>query len=287
VVISTIRGLLLFSGYQMEIEKITVIGGDVSSIDLGTCLDDSSLKEIKKALAEYSVLFFRDQQLTGDQLLDLGRRFGELFVQPVFGDLFQELLILSNDEKRPPVLNTFHQDMTGLDCPPGEHLLYALVVPDGGGDTIWSCNYAAFEALSDKIQLFLSGLKATHSILYAYKSAFEKMPDGAARRAKITKNHPPVRHPVIRTHPVTGRKGLFVNRFFTECIDEMKKSESDMLLNYLFQQIETPEFCVRLKWRPGTLAIWDNRCTSHYAVADYYPQKRRMQRVSICGDRPI
>jgi len=271
----------------MEIEQIAVIGGEVSGMDLGTGLNDSSFRDIKEAMARYSVLFFRNQQLTGDQLLDLGQRFGDLFVQPVFGDLFQELLILSNDEKHPPVLNTFHQDMTGLDCPPGEHLLHALVVPDGGGDTIWSCNYAAFESLSEKIQLFLSGLTATHSILHAYKSAFEKMPDGAARRARIGETHPPAHHPVVRTHPVTGRKGLFVNRFFTECIDGIKKSESDLLLEYLFRTIETPEFCVRLKWRPGTLAIWDNRCTSHYAVADYYPQKRRMQRVSVCGDRPV
>jgi len=287
VATSTIRVLLLYSRYQMDIEKASIIGGNISGIDLGISLNDASLKEIKKALAEHSVLFFRDQNLTGDQLLDLGRRFGDLFIQPVFGDIFQELLILSNDEKRPPVLNTFHQDMTGLECPPGEHLLHALVVPDGGGDTIWSCNYATFEALSDKMQHFLSGLTATHSILYAYKSAFEKMPDGTIRRDKIKKNHPPAQHPVVRTHPITGKKGLFVNRFFTECIDGMKKSESDLLLGYLFQQIEIPDYCVRLKWRPGTLAIWDNRCTSHYAVADYFPQKRRMQRVSICGDRPV
>jgi taurine dioxygenase len=206
----------------MKIEKTTIIGGDVSGIDLGVGLDGSSFTEIKKGLA----------------------------------------------------------------CPPGEHLLHALVVPDGGGDTIWSCNYAAFEALSDKMQQFLSSLTATHSIMYAYKSAFEKMPDGAARRTKIEKNHPPVHHPVVRTHPVTGRKGLFVNRFFTEFIDEMNKSESNLLLDYLFQHIETPDFCVRLKWQPDTLAIWDNRCTSHYAVADYFPQKRCMQRVSICGERP-
>jgi taurine dioxygenase len=270
----------------MELEKIAVIGAQVSGIDLCAPLDDATFEDIQSALAAHGVLFFRDQNLSGDQLLDLGRRFGELFIQPVFADQFQELLILTNDEKRPPMLNTFHQDMTGLECPPGEHLLHALVVPDGGGDTIWSCNYSAYEALSQKMRAFLSSLTAKHSILYSYARAFDRMPNGAAKRKMVQENLPPVHHPVARTHPVTGRKGLFVNRFFTECIDDMKKSESDLLLGYLFELIETPEFCVRLRWQAGTLAIWDNRCTSHYALADYYPQLRRMQRASVCGEKP-
>ena len=271
----------------MDIKKKAVIGAEISGIDLTAPLADTIFQDIEAALARYSVLFFRNQALSGEQLLALGGRFGELFVQPVFADIFQELLILENDENRPPVLNKFHQDMTGLEQPPGIHLLHALVVPDGGGDTIWSCNHAAFESLSAPMQEFLSGMTATHSILYSYRRAFERMRDGAARRAEVEKNHPPVHHPVIRTHPVTGRKGLFVNRFFTQCIDGLDDAESQLLLEFLFARIETPEFCVRLQWEPGTLAIWDNRCTSHYAVADYYPQRRRMQRVSVCGDKPF
>lgn len=271
----------------MELEKIAVIGAQVSGIDLSAPLNAPEFEEIQAALAAHGVLFFHDQDLSGGQLLDLGRRFGELFIQPVFADQFQELLILTNDEKRPPMLNTFHQDMTGLERPPGEHLLHALAVPDGGGDTIWSCNYTAYEALSEKIQSFISGLTAKHSILYSYARAFDRMPNGAARRKIVEENHPPVHHPVVRTHPVTGRQGLFVNRFFTECIDDLKPSESKLLLEHLFKTIETPEFCVRLRWEVGTLAIWDNRCTSHYAVADYYPQIRRMQRASVCGEEPV
>jgi taurine dioxygenase len=270
----------------MKLEKFAVIGAQVSGLDLCEPLDDATFEDIRSALAAHGVLFFRDQALSGDQLLDLGRRFGELFIQPVFADQFQELLILTNDEKRPPMLNTFHQDMTGLECPPGEHLLHALAVPDGGGDTIWSCNYSAYEALSEKMQAFVSGLTAKHSILYSYARAFDRMPNGAAKRKMVQENHPPVHHPVVRTHPVTGRKGLFVNRFFTECVDDMTKPESDLLLDHLFGLIEAPEFCVRLRWQVGTLAIWDNRCTSHYAVADYYPQVRRMQRASVCGEKP-
>lgn len=270
----------------MEVEKISVIGAEVSDIDLNGLLDASAFEEIKTTLADHSVLFFRDQELTGDQLLAFARRFGDLFVQPVFSDRYQELLILENDEKRPPRLNTFHQDMTGLAHPPGVHLLHALIVPDGGGDTMWSCNYAAFEALSDKMQKFLSSLTATHNILKSYGPVFDRMPNGAAKRAEIAKNHPPVQHPVIRTHPVTQRNALFVNPFFTERIDGMTESESELMLNYLYEHIATPEFCVRLRWQVRTLTVWDNRCTSHYAVADYYPQHRRMQRASVCGDRP-
>lgn len=271
----------------MQLTRMARIGAEVRGVDLAGHLTDDLVAEIREALVAHSVLFFRNQSLSGDALLDLGRRFGELFVQPVFSDTFQELLILTNDEKRPPVLNTFHQDMTGLKCPPAEHLLHALEVPEGGGDTIWSCNYAAYESLSPSMRKFLDGLTATHSVVHAYRRAFERMPDGAARRARIEKEHPPVHHPVVRTHPKSGRRGLFVNRFFTVCIDGLTAGESAMLLEWLFKVIETPEFCVRLRWEVGTLAIWDNRCTSHYAVADYYPQRRRMQRASVCGEEPV
>ncbi len=232
---------------------------------------------------------FRAQPLSGEQLLELGRRFGELFVQPVFRDRFQELLILENDEQRPPVLNTFHQDMTGLAAPPAEHLLHALEIPEGGGDTIWSSNFAAYESLSKPLQAFLAGLTATHSIEHAYgrSGGLDRMPNGTELRARIRREHPPVHHPVVRTHPKSGRKGLFVNRFFTQCIDGLTAGESAALLGYLYGVIETPEFCCRLRWEPGTLAIWDNRCTSHYAVADYFPQRRKMQRASVCGEVPV
>jgi taurine dioxygenase len=267
-------------------EKQAVIGAEVSGVDLAEPVTQARASALREALTRHSVLVFRNQALTAEQLLGLGRALGPLFVQPVFSDTYQELLILQNDEKRPPTLNTFHQDMTGLKCPPAEHLLHCLEIPEAGGDTIWSCNYAAYESLSSAMQSFLSGLTATHSVNYAYRRAFERMPNGAQIRARIEAEHPGAHHPVVRTHPYSGRKGLFVNRFFTECIDGLKPGESENLLKYLFQVIETPEFCFRLRWRVGTLAIWDNRCSSHYAVADYFPQRRRMQRASVCGEEP-
>jgi taurine dioxygenase len=273
----------------MTFKRLTVLGAEVSGMDLSAPLTPAALAELRAGLAEHSLLVFRGQSLTGEQLLDLGRAFGKLFVQPVFRDIFNELLILENDEKRPPVLNTFHQDMTGLREPPAEHLLHALEMPEGGGDTIWSSNFAAWDSLSKPMQQFLAGLTATHSIEHAYgrSGALDRMRNGAELRARLRKEHPPVRHPVVRTHPHSGRKGLFVNRFFTEHIDGLTARESAALLEYLYGVIETPEFCCRLRWEVGTLAIWDNRCTSHYAVADYYPRRRRMQRASVCGEVPV
>lgn len=273
----------------MKFRKLTVLGAEVSGVNLCEPLTAATVAEVRAGLVEHSLLVFRDQPLTGDQLLDLGRAFGELFIQPVFKDLFQELLILENDEKRPPVLNTFHQDMTGLREPPAEHLLHALEMPEGGGDTIWSSNFAAYESLSRPMQQFLLGLTASHSIEHAYgrSGGLDRMPNGAELRARLRKDHPATRHPVVRTHPHSGRKGLFVNKFFTESIDGLRPGESAALLKYLYEVIETPEFCCRLRWEVGTLAIWDNRCTSHYAVADYFPKRRKMQRASVSGEVPV
>lgn len=273
----------------MQFRKLAAVGAEVDGIDLSHTPAAADVGAIRDGLVEHSLLVFRDQSLTGDELLALGRRFGDLFVQPVFKDRFQELLILENHEKSPPVLNTFHQDMTGLKMPPAEHFLHALEVPDGGGDTIWSSNFAAYESMSRSMQAYLCTLSATHSVEHAYNrnGGLDRMPDGASILQRIRKELPPVSHPVIRTHPKSGRKGIFVNKFFTVRIDQVTAAESANLLEYLYELMETPEFCCRLRWEVGTLAIWDNRCTSHYAVADYFPSRRKMQRVSICGEEPV
>ena len=176
--------------------------------------------------------------------------------------------------------------MTGLAEPPGAHFLHALVVPEAGGDTIWSCCHSVYDALSNPMQQLLQGLTATHSLLHYYTPIFARWPNGAEKHQEFAKNYPPVSHPVIRTHPVTGRKGVFVNPFFTVHIDDIPKSESQALLDFLYHEIAKPEHCARLRWQVGTLAIWDNRSTNHYAVADYFPQRRKMQRASVCGETP-
>lgn len=268
----------------MKFEPTAVLGAEVTEIDLTQPLSDDTISEIDEALTTHRVLFFRNQYLSGDQLVSFSRRFGDTFVQPALSERFKELLIIETDEKTPPYLNTFHQDMTGLPNPPGAHFLHALVVPDGGGDTMWSCNFTAFEALSDKMRDFLSSLSCTHSLMKYYARIFAKWENGDKKKEEFERLYPPICHPLVRTHPKSGRKGLFVNRFFTTKIDNLTTQESNSLLEFLFKQIETPEYCVRLRWKVGTLAIWDNRCTSHYALADYYPQRRKMQRASLIGE---
>ena len=272
----------------MRFERVAALGAEVTGIQLSPNASDQIVGEIEAALIEHRVLFFRDQTLTGDELVAFSRRFGETFVQPALSDRFQELLIIETNRDRPPYLSTFHQDMTGLPHPPGAHFLHALVVPDGGGDTMWSCNYLAYEGLSATLRDFLDGLTCTHSLLRYYAPIFARWEaqgrEGAKKHAEFEERYPPVSHPLVRTHPRSGRRGLFVNRFFTDCVDGLSASESKHLLEFLYRQIELPEHTVRLRWKVGTLAIWDNRCTSHYAVADYYPQHRKMQRASLQGE---
>ncbi|MEM7283372.1 MAG: TauD/TfdA family dioxygenase [Pseudomonadota bacterium] len=271
----------------MKLDKIAACGAEVSGVNLGEEIPESSLLEIQQNLAKYGVLFFRDQALTGEQLVSFSKRFGKPFIQPALAEKYDELLIIETDKNKPAYLNTFHQDMTGLPEPPGAHFLHAIVVPEGGGDTIWSCCHGVYEALSSGMQRMLGEMTATHSLLHYYARIFSRWSNGAEKYREFQEKYPPVHHPVIRTHPTTGRKGVFVNPFFTVKIDDVSKSESTTLLNFLYQEIAKPEYCARLRWQVGTLAIWDNRSTNHYAVADYYPQRRKMQRASVCGENPI
>lgn len=271
----------------MRFERVAALGAEVSGIALAPDLPQAEIDEIEQGLLEHRVLFFRNQELSGEELVDFSRRFGESFIQPALAHKYQELLFLENDKSKPPTLNTFHQDMTGLAQPPALHMLHALVVPDGGGDTMWACNYRAYETLSDPMKEILGGLTCAHTILGYYEPIVRNWDNSEEMLKEFKEKFPPVSHPLVRTHPQTGRKSLFVNRFFTHSINGFTSKESANLLEFLYRHIETPEFCVRLRWRPGTLAIWDNRCTSHYAVADYWPRKRKMQRASVSGDTPF
>lgn len=271
----------------MEIKAAAAIGAYVNDVDLTDANQARDLVEpLNQAIADYGVLFFRDQALSGEQLVAFSQLFGPSFIQPALAHKYQELLIIETNKDRPPYLNTFHQDMTGLAAPPSLHMLHALIVPTGGGDTMWSSSYAVYEALSPAMKQFLEGLTATHSLLQYYAPIFARWPNGEDKIAEFRQRFPAVSHPVICTHPVTKRKGIYVNPYFTQHIDGLTEPESTTLLSYLYDQIKTPEYCVRLCWEEGTLAIWDNRCTSHYALADYYPQRRKMQRATVCGEKP-
>lgn len=263
------------------------IGADVHGIDLGT-IDDTSFAEVRRALHKHLVLFFHDQQMSPAEHLSLARRFGPPEVHEVFTPLegHPEISVLEHDAARPPISDSWHSDVTYRAEPSLAAVLYARHIPPVGGDTLWISAYAAFEGLSAPLQTFLSTLHAEHDFLQAYGSYLCGRADGAERVRQAQIDTPPVIHPLVVVHPVTGRKLLYINPTFTSRIVELSKPESDGLLQMLFKHLLKPEFQVRLQWKTNDVAMWDNRATQHYATGDYYPEYRRMHRITVGGDRP-
>lgn len=275
-------------GTHLDIRPVAgALGAEVAGISLAESLGDDVIAAIRQALLEHLVLFFRDQDLTPEQHKAFASRFGELHRHPTIrgpsGD--PELLVIETDREHGGKVDRWHSDVSSDECPPMGSILYARILPDRGGDTMWMNAYLAYETLSAPMRKFLDGLTATHSITRLYD--LDIMRGGWEARMNANMEHPPVHHPVVRTHPETGRKLLYVNTIFTECIDGITKAESRALLDLLYAHIATPNFSCRLNWRKGTVAFWDNRCTQHYGVNDYWPQHRLMHRYTIVGDRPV
>ncbi len=265
------------------------LGAEIGGVDLTQPLGNQTFHEIHDALLANLVIFFRDQDLTPDQHKAFGRRFGTLQVHPFAPQLdgHPEILVIENDEARPSRINNWHTDVTFLEQPPLGSILHAREVPETGGDTMWASMYAAYEALSDKMQGFLSGLTAVHDFSHNFGRRLLRQEGGARKLKKAQAEMPPAEHPVIRSHPVTGAKGIFVNDAFTTRIKDVGPRESAALLAFLYEHVRTPEFTCRFTWRRHSLAFWDNRCTQHYPIADYWPARRRMHRLTINGDRPV
>lgn len=269
-------GALTFESFQ-AMPVTPVIGAEISGIDLASGLDDQQVKDVHDALLAYQVLFFRDQHMSMDQHKDLGRYFGTLHCHPSIPgpEGHPEILMLHSDEKNQSAASAWHSDVSCDQVPNLGSILYGKVVPEYGGDTCWASMYAAYEGLSDSMQQFLSGLTAIHESEHVYGKFKGGMP-----------NYPRAEHPVIRTHPETGRQALFVNSVFTTRIKELKAAEGRNLLEFLIRHVEIPEFQVRFHWEKNSVAFWDNRCTQHRALADFFPETRTMQRVTINGDQP-
>ena len=268
----------------LEISKLTpAIGAELEGIDLSGGLSDEALREIRTALLDNLVVFFRNQELTVQQQKDLARPFGELHIHPAPLSLVEghpEVLAIEADEKSARIAgDQWHSDVSCDAEPPMATILYMKVVPPTGGDTLFASMYAAYEALSDSMRRFLEGLTAIHDGARHY----EGLQPAAGRGPEF----PHAEHPVIRTHPETGRKGLYVNRMFTSRIVQLEQRESAAILQMLYGHIENPEFQCRFRWHPGSVAFWDNRCTQHLALWDYFPQRRYGHRVTIAGDRPF
>ncbi len=262
------------------------LGAEVSGVDLGKPLSDAQFEAVENALVENELIILREQDISSDDLMRFGRRFNDLTVHPFApneGKNAPELIKFRNDEKTPPYgTDVWHSDETFRAEPPMATILIAKEVPAVGGDTMFVSMSAAYEGLSDRLQQLISGLEGIHD-MKPFRPLFGKTQEERQKLQNFELMYPPQLHPVVRIHPVSGKKVLFVNPQFTVGINGMEESESRSLLDLLFRQASIPEYQFRHHWQPHTIAMWDNRSTQHYAVHDYYPQRRYMERVTIKG----
>lgn len=266
------------------------LGARVTGIDLSQPLSASQHRELEQALLQYQVLFFRDQPLEPSEQARLASHFGDLHIHPIYPNVPEQREILVLDTAFTDVRDNalWHTDVTFLPTPAMGAILAAKQVPSYGGDTLWASNTAAYDALSEPLKVLLNGLTATHDIAQSFPTErFASTLEDQARFEETKRRHPPQSHPVIRTHPVTGRKSLFVSEGFTTRINELSAAESQAILKLLFSHSTQPQFTVRWQWQQSDVAFWDNRVTQHYAVDDYRPQRRVMHRATVLGDVPF
>lgn len=272
-----------------EIEPIgPTIGAEIHGLDLTRPPDAETFRALEAALIAHKVVYLRDQEIGTRQHVAIGRMLGALEVHPFrpAGE-FPEIMVLDNHRDN-PVLSTdvWHSDTTFRECPTKYSILRCLEIPDTGGDTVWADMCAAHDGLSEPLRAMIGGLDAVHDFRN-FRVLFADGEESRERLRRMEELYPNPTHPVVRTHPVTGNKALFVNPQFTLRIDGMTEGESGMLLDLLFRQAQVPEIQFRLRWKPGTIAFWDNRSTQHYAANDYFPNRRHMERVAVIGDRPF
>jgi len=265
------------------------LGAEVTGVDLTRPLDEQTVAEIGRAHAEHGVLVFPDQKMSSDDLKRFGRYYGELTVHPfsTSSEDAPELIVYDNKEGNPPApTDIWHTDETFRECPPMGTALCSKIIPEIGGDTAFASMEAVYEGLSDRLQNFLSGLEAVHDFK-PFKTLFRDTEEGREKLRGFERLYPPVTHPVVRRHPITGRKSLFVNQQFTLYIKGMDEDESRAILDLLFRKALRHEYQYRHRWRPNMMVFWDNCAVQHSALHDYYPQRRLMERVTIGGTRPI
>jgi taurine dioxygenase len=272
-----------------QVERLAVkLGAEISGIDLREPLPPATLRAFEAALVEHKIVMLREQHLTTAQHVALSRQFGDLEVHPMRpqGD-FPEILVLDN-HKDNPVLSTdvWHSDTTFRKTPTKYTILRCQIMPKLGGDTLWADMEAAYEGLGSSFKTLVEGMRAVHDF-QNFRVLFKNTDEDRAKLRKMEDLFPNPSHPVVRTHPVTGRKSIYVNPQFTLRIEGLKPAESRAILDVLFAQAQVPEYQFRLRWAPGTIVFWDNRSTQHYAANDYYPERRRMERTAVIGDVPF
>ncbi|MEM7254786.1 MAG: TauD/TfdA family dioxygenase [Pseudomonadota bacterium] len=264
------------------------IGAEISGIDLRAPLGEADRARLYDALLEWKVLFFRDQDLTTEQHLAFASNFGALEVHPFAKSKpgFPEVLAITHNRKAPGQENEWHSDVTWRAEPSLGSILRCVECPARGGDTLFADMYAAYDGLAESVKEKVEGRYARHDFS-RFRIAMEKRGASEAELSAFDEKYPNPEHPVIRTHPDTGRKAIYVNRAFTREIIGMDAAESAQLLDVLYRQAWYPEYQCRFRWAPRSIAFWDNRACQHYAVSDYWPEVRRVERVTIIGDKPV
>lgn len=263
------------------------LGAEITGIDLSQPLSESTIQALNDLLVKHQVIFFRNQDIGPAQHKALAEAFGPLQSHPAYGTVpdYPEITILESTAEKPTKIEEWHTDMTFRQEPPLGTILRSRIVPGCGGDTLWASLGAAYDGLSDKMQGFLSGLTAVHDFAHGFRHSLAEE-GGRERLAKALAENPPVEHPVIRSHPESGRKMIYVNRLFTTHITGMKDGESRALLEFLYQHCVKDEYTCRFRWEENSIAFWDNRSTLHKPINDYFPAHRLMERITIDGDRP-
>ena len=262
------------------------LGAEITGVDLSQEISEAEFSEIEAAFLAYQVLFFKDQKEIPPQVhIDLGKRFGPLHSHPAAPTMagYPEIFEIHATRHSKVANGEFwHSDVSCDEEPPLGTMLQIHILPPCGGDTMFSNMYAAYDALSDAMKTFLDGLSATHASEHIYRGRYA---DRGQKDSDIA--FPSASHPVVRTHPQTGRKALFVNRTFTTRINELSEEESSAVLKMLFDHAESIQFQIRFQWSKNDMAFWDNRCCMHRAIWDYWPEERKGRRVTIKGDRPL
>jgi taurine dioxygenase len=277
---------------SLDVQPISgALGAEVRGVDLGTSLDDATIAAIRQALLDHCVIFFRDQRFDAEQHKALARLFGEIFIHPNYAgtQADPEIVLMRREPGDTKIVGEeWHTDTTMVAEPPMGAILYAIETPPYGGDTLFANQYLAYETLSDGMKRMLAGLRAIHT---DRKVAGPAARMNAQRSTKVREDdawrETISAHPVVRTHPETGRKCLFVNHSYTVGFEGMTEEESRPLLGFLLEHGHRPEFTCRFRWTDGAVTFWDNRCVEHLAIKDSGPFRRYMRRVQVAGDKPV
>ena len=265
------------------------LGAEITGIDLSNDLSNEKLNQIYDDLIKYNVIFFRDQKISPEKHIEIAKSFGTIEEpHPIYPHVegFPEIVLLKNDKDNPPDTDEWHTDVTFKSDPPFASILYSKVIPPVGGDTLWCSLSKIYDALPDDMKKYLETLRAIHD-MGDFRNNYMQEDDieSAKKLNKGFEEFGHAIHSVVKIHPVSKKKFLYVNPGFTSQIVGMSTPDSNSLLTYLFNMMSKPEFQIRFHWTPDTLAIWDNRCTMHYAIGDYMPHQRTMNRITISNDK--